>query len=57
MTSFRVGGIGGDCDGLDLGFSTPEKAESPPATPDSGSSSSGTGKCFESINFDYANVI
>jgi hypothetical protein len=37
MLNFWVGGIGGDCNGLDFGF-TPEAAASPPppATPNSG---------------------
>ncbi|CAK8574700.1 unnamed protein product [Lathyrus sativus] len=43
-------GIGGDCNGVDLGFNTPEKAESPPATPGSGPSSSGTTGSGEMLN-------
>lgn len=50
ITCFWIGSLGGDCNGLDLGFNTPEKAASPPATPDSsGTSPSGIGTGVESL--------
>lgn len=42
MLSFWVGGIGGNCNGLDLGFHTSDAATPPPSP----SSSPGTGKYY-----------